>query len=141
MRTDQAKQLGRWAECEAVRILEHAGYQIIQQNFHSRFGEIDILAYKGQELVFVEVKARAKTQRGFAIEAVTAAKQLKIFKTALSFIEKTPEFQHFYYRFDVFCFDFHQQFAKNLQQDFSNYSYDQQWIENAFTLDADLINL
>ena len=68
-------------------------------------------------------------------------KQLKIFKTALSFIEKTPQFQHFYYRFDVFCFDFHQQFAKNIQQDFSNYSYDHQWIENAFTLDADLINL
>ena len=141
MCADQTKQLGQWAETEAVRILVCAGYQIMQQNFHSRFGEIDILAQKGQELIFVEVKARSKTQRGLAIETVTAAKQLKIFKTALSFIEKNPEYDSFYYRFDVFCFDFHQQFAKNLQQDFSNYSYDYQWIENAFTLDADLINL
>ena len=46
-----------------------------------------------------------------------------------------------YYRFDVICFDFKQQIAKNLQQDFSQLAYDQQWIENAFTIDADLINL
>ncbi|OTG66660.1 YraN family protein [Acinetobacter silvestris] len=138
---NQAKPLGQWAELEAVRMLEQEAYRIVQQNFHSRFGEIDILAQKGQELIFVEVKARSITERGQAIEMVTSSKQLKIFKTALYFIEKNPEFHDFYYRFDVFCFDFHQVFAKNIQQDFSKYSYDSQWIENAFTLDADLINL
>ncbi|OTG81709.1 YraN family protein [Acinetobacter sp. ANC 4648] len=138
---NHVKPLGQWAELEAVRMLKQAAYIIIHQNFHSRFGEIDILAIKGQELIFVEVKARSATQRGQAIEVVTSSKQLKIFKTALCFIEKNPEFHDFYYRFDVFCFDFHQVFAKNIQQDFSKYSYDSQWIENAFTLDADLINL
>ena len=52
-----------------------------------------------------------------------------------------PVHKHFYCRFDVICFDFFQQFAKTIQQDFSKFTYDQQWIENAFTFEQEFINL
>ncbi|NHB57827.1 YraN family protein [Acinetobacter sp. 194] len=139
----RSKHLGQWAEAEAVNLIKDAGYTMIQQNYHSRFGEIDVIAVhdEKQELIFVEVKARSATQWGHAYEVVTASKQIKIYKTALKFIEQHPQFHHHYYRFDVICFDFYKEIAKNLHQDISNLAYDQQWIENAFTLNADLINL
>lgn len=136
-----SKLLRQWAEQEAMRILECSGFNIQHQNYHSRFGEVDIIADKDQELIFVEVKARSPTKYGLATEVVTEAKQIKIIKTAMCFLEKNPQFQEFYCRFDIICFDFHQEIAKNVQQDFSKYPYDQQWIENAFTLDAELFNL
>ncbi|NHC04228.1 YraN family protein [Acinetobacter sp. 187] len=136
-----SQQLGQWAEQQARLLLQQAGFEIVAQNYHSRYGEIDLIACKQDEWVFVEVKARQPTQHGAAVEVITAAKQLKMFKTALQFIQQQPEDEALYYRFDVICFDFHQQIAKNLQHDFSQLAYDQQWIENAFTIDADLINL
>ena len=136
-----SQQLGQWGEQQAIFELKQAGFDIIKQNFHSRYGEIDIIAIKQQELLFVEVKARAKTQRGTAVEAVTWTKQQKMIKTVLHFLEKNPQFHEFYLRFDIFCFDFHQVFAKNVQHDFSKYTYDLQWIENAFTMNTEFINL
>lgn len=136
-----SKQLGQWAEQQATLLLQQAGYTIVKQNYHSRYGEIDVIAKKQDEWVFVEVKARQPTQYGYAVEMITASKQLKMFKTALKFIQEQAEDQVLYYRFDVICFDFCQAIAKNLQHDFSQLAYDQHWIENAFTIDADLINL
>lgn len=136
-----AKQLGLWAEMQAQQLLLSAGYQILQQNYHSRYGEIDLIATREQELLFVEVKARTRRAWANAHEVITASKQLKICKTSLVFLEKNPHLHDFYCRFDVICFDFKQEIAKNLQHDFSQLAYDQQWIENAFTLNVDLINL
>ena len=133
--------LGQWAEQKAVKLLMAQNYEIVQINYFSRFGEIDIIAKTAQELVFVEVKARTPTQMGQAFEVVTLSKQRKMVKTALIFLQKYPQFEQFYCRFDVIGFDLHHKIAKNVQQDLSQISYDQSWIENAFTLDADLINL
>lgn len=139
--TSIAHQLGVWGEQQAIEQLKASGFEIIQQNYHSRFGEIDIIALREEEMVFVEVKARAKTERGTAIEVVTLAKQRKMIKTVLYFLEQNPQFHNLYFRFDLICFDFHQRFAKSVQHDFCKYTYDRQWIENAFTLDTELINL
>lgn len=140
-KAQKSRALGDWAEQQAKIILEQAGYHILVQNFHSRYGEIDIIAVQGDELVFVEVKARSKTKMGQAIEVITVQKQLKIFKTALKYIQDYADFDRFYYRFDVICFDFKNEFAKNLQHVPANMTYDLQWIENAFTINADFINL
>ena len=134
-------QLGQWGEQQAVFELRQAGFEIIEQNYHSRYGEIDIIALRQHDMLFVEVKARAQTQRDTAVEAVTWTKQQKMIKTVLHFLELNPQFHAFYLRFDIFCFDFHQVFAKNVQHDFSKYTYDLQWIENAFTMDTEFINL
>lgn len=133
--------LGKWAEHEAVKLLIQHHYEIIALNYFSRFGEIDIIAKFQQDLIFVEVKARTPTQMGQAFEVVSSSKQQKMFKTALQFLQEYPQFSQYYCRFDVIGFDLHHKIAKNVQQDVSKISYDQSWIENAFTLDADLINL
>lgn len=141
MSLTQAKQLGAWAEARAGQLLIDAGYEVLYRNYHSRYGEIDIIAVRDLDVIFVEVKARKPTQHGHAFEVISRSKQLKIIKTALSFIEKNEIYHNFFYRFDVICFDFYKEIAKNQQQDFSKLAYDQQWIENAFTINADLLDL
>lgn len=136
-----AAQLGCWAEKAALNLMQQQGFEGVATNFHSRYGELDLIVQRDQELIFVEVKARAKTQYAHAIESISYSKQKKMVRTAFCFLEKHPEFEACYCRFDVICFDFNQQFSKNLQYDFGEYPYDVQWIENAFTFDQELINL
>lgn len=66
----------------AADYLERQGFQILQRNFHSRFGEIDLIAKEGTYLVFVEVKYRATGSGGHPLEAVDIRKQRRIGKTA-----------------------------------------------------------
>ena len=72
---------GKLAEDFAVKLLSQKGYKIIDRNFRSRFGEIDIVALKEDVLVFVEVKARWSLKFGKPEEAVTPSKLWKIGKT------------------------------------------------------------
>ena len=51
------KQAGVFGEEEAARYLKRAGYILLERNYHTRAGEIDIIARDGQELVFAEVPA------------------------------------------------------------------------------------
>ena len=134
-------KLDQWAEQQALHILQTQGFQLVAANYHCRYGEIDLIVQRAQELVFVEVKARSVTQYAHSFESISLSKQRKIMKSALCFLDAHQEFQNFYSRFDVICFDFLQQFAKTIQQDFSKFTYDQQWIENAFTFDQEFINL
>ena len=133
--------LGQWAEQQALEFLQAQGFVLIVMNYHCRYGEIDLIVQKNQELIFVEVKARSETRYAQSYETISFSKQKKIMKSALCFLNTHPQFQHFYCRFDVICFDFFQQFAKTIQQDFSEFTYDQQWIENAFTFEQEFINL
>ena len=136
-----SQKLGIWAEDQTEKVLISQGYIVLARNFHSRYGEIDLIAQRDLELIFVEVKARAKTTYASALESISSSKQIKIAKTAMSFLQKFPKYAEFYYRFDVFCFDFHKKIAKPLQHEISDIDYDLEWIENAFTINADLINL
>ena len=133
--------LGQWAEQQALKLAELQGYALVQANYHSPYGEIDLIVQRGQELLLIEVKARSRTAYAQAAETVSARKQRKMLKTALHFLNARPAFQQHDCRFDVICFDFSQRFAKSIQQDFSYFTYDQQWIENAFTFDQEFINL
>lgn len=74
----------RGAEYEelAADYLQERGLEILQRNFSSRFGEIDIIAREGRYLVFVEVKYRAPNSGGHPLEAVDVRKQRRIGKTA-----------------------------------------------------------
>lgn len=133
--------LGQWAEKQALSFLQTQGFSLIVANYHCRYGEIDLIVQKDQEIIFVEVKARSSTRYAQSYETISLSKQKKIMKSALCFLENEPRFSAFYCRFDVICFDFFQQFAKKIQHDFSKFPYDQQWIENAFTFDQEFINL
>lgn len=134
-------KLGKWAEQQALLLLQQHGFELIQANYHSRYGEIDLIVKRDMELVFVEVKARASTNYAQAIETISLSKQRKLLKTTLHFLQNYEDFQQCFCRFDVICFDFQQHFAKTIQYDFGDYPYDLQWIENAFTFDPEFINL
>ena len=56
--------LGEWGESEAEKYLNLKGYQIIDKNFYTPYGEIDIICRKGNNLIFVEVKTRRNTTFG-----------------------------------------------------------------------------
>lgn len=133
--------LGQWAEQQAAVILRQQGFDILWRNYHSFYGEIDLIVSRGQELVFVEVKARSKSRYGRAQEVVSLSKQQKIIRTASIFLNQYAAYANFYCRFDVICFNFPVQIAKKVQQDFDQLPYDLEWIENAFTLDREFITL
>lgn len=62
-------------------LVEH-GYRILDRQFLTRVGEIDLVAEQGEEIVFVEVKARHTDEFGYPEEAVTKAKLRKIAQAA-----------------------------------------------------------
>jgi len=130
------QDLGQWAEQTALALLQSHHYECVARNYHSRYGEIDLVVQRQHELVFVEVKARSAGSYAAACEVISPAQQQKIIKTAQLFLQKYPKYYDFDCRFDVICFDFPRKFAKTVQPDFSKLQYDQQWIEHAFTLDG-----
>jgi putative endonuclease len=70
------RRRGADAEALAAAYLQRQGYQIVAQNFRfGRFGEIDLIASKGELLVFVEVKARRSLRFGLPEEHMTARKR------------------------------------------------------------------
>ena len=76
------RKIGTFYEREAVKYLQDQGVRILEMNYQSRQGEIDIIGYDNTCLVFFEVKARNSTRFGFAAEAVGSVKQKKICRTA-----------------------------------------------------------
>ena len=49
------QQLGAWAEQQAAQLMQNHGFQFLTANYHSRYGELDLILVRDQELVFVEV--------------------------------------------------------------------------------------
>lgn len=96
-----AAQTGQVGEEAVARWLRENGYVILDRNYHSRYGEIDIIARDETYLVFVEVKTRDAARKAEPQEAVTASKQRKLIQTALLYLQTKPEFQNFQPRFDV----------------------------------------
>lgn len=73
------RNYGKIGEDYAIWLLEKNGYEILERNFRSKFGEIDIIAKKTSDtLVFVEVKTRWSKRYGLPQEAVTPRKIYKI---------------------------------------------------------------
>lgn len=80
--------LGKEGEELAVRFLKRKGYGVLEKNYRTPFGEIDIIARDGDSLVFIEVKARRDDTFGSPFEAVNSRKREKIRKVALSYMKK-----------------------------------------------------
>jgi putative endonuclease len=80
--------LGKDGEDIAACFLEKKGFRIIEKNYRTVFGEIDIIAQDRGSIVFVEVKTRSAITFGYPFEAVTPKKREKIRKVALCFMKK-----------------------------------------------------
>ncbi len=98
------RQKGSVAEDFAANYIKSQGYDIIDKNFYIRGGEIDIVAKKGDLIIFVEVRSwdRVFWENGTPLETVNPAKIRKIQKTALFYIQKKNiNLQKTMIRFDV----------------------------------------
>lgn len=85
---DFRKLIGSEGESLAARYLKRQGYTIVGQNFSCRYGEIDVIARQGDYIVFVEVKTRKNDAFAQPREFVTPAKQERIRKTALLWLQQ-----------------------------------------------------
>lgn len=81
-----ARGIGAEAENLIAAYLEANSHKILDRNFHSRYGELDIVAEESGIIVFIEVKYRKNNAFGTPAEAVTASKRAKIIKTAQAYI-------------------------------------------------------
>ncbi len=90
------------AETAAARALLARGYRLVERNFRTPFGEVDIIARHEGRLVFVEVKSRKDLRAGHPAEAVTPAKQRRLQRAALHYLKHTGQPDH-PLRFDVVC--------------------------------------
>ena len=79
---------GTWGEALAAEYLQKHGYKLAAHGYQCRFGEIDLIAWDGDILCFVEVKTRTNLQMGLPREYVNAAKQERIRKTALFYLSE-----------------------------------------------------
>lgn len=79
---------GELGERTAAVYLRKQGYRILCKNFYTRYGEIDIVASKGEYIVFVEVKTRKPDSLVTGEEAVTAAKAGRLKAAAALYLEK-----------------------------------------------------
>lgn len=74
------------AEEDGVAWLRDNGYEILDRNVQSRYGEIDVVARQEETLCFVEIKARTSTRLGSPLEAVTTAKQRRLTRCAEAYL-------------------------------------------------------
>lgn len=120
------KEIGDFGEKIATWFLEKKGYKILDQNYYSRFGELDIVAYDyssknptTQQLVFVEVKTRTSDKFGQPQEAVGRAKKGKIIRTIYKFFEAT-KIRHQNWRIDIIAIKLKEKNQKALIKHFKN---------------------
>jgi putative endonuclease len=88
---DPRRRTGESGESLAVKALKKEGYRILEQNYRSKLGEIDVIAQDGGVLAFVEVKARRTEEFGSPKLAVTPRKQRKISMVALQYLKETGQ--------------------------------------------------
>lgn len=84
-------RVGQYGESLAARYLQKRGYTILDQNWRTRFGEIDIIARRDQTIYFFEVKTRGSHRYGHPFAAVTPFKQYKVRRAGAAYIATHPQ--------------------------------------------------
>ena len=124
-----SKKCGMQGEELTAKYLTGLGFKIIAKNFHSRYGELDLVAANENLILFVEVKTRKANSLVLPAEAVFNSKIKKIIKTAVIFLEKNKQFKFLQPRFDV---------SEVIMKACNSISVN--YIENAFDFDAAMLD-
>jgi putative endonuclease len=85
------KVLGKKGETLAEKFLKKQGVKILEKNFRTPFGEADVIAKEGDEILFIEVKTRSGDLFGLPSEGVTKDKKERYYKIAKFYGLKTGE--------------------------------------------------
>ena len=97
------REIGNKYEDKSVETLVREAYKILERNYQNRFGEIDIIAEKNKEIVFIEVKYRKTNKFGYGYEAVDRRKIIKILKLANYYIQ-SKKYHNYKIRFDCMSY-------------------------------------
>lgn len=109
---DDRRVLGNEGETIAAQFLAHQGYDIIHRQWRGGGrGEIDIVAQKDREYVFVEVKTRTGDEFGYPEEAVTHAKRAQLVRLIETYLARY-QIAESKYRCDVIAIEFDQNSPK-----------------------------
>ncbi|MCL2319260.1 MAG: YraN family protein [Treponema sp.] len=92
---------GRAGEAAAAYYLEEKGLRILERNFRSPGGEVDIIALDGETVVFVEVKTWSSYGIDSLEQALNIKKQRKIIETSKYFLSNNRKYRYMAVRFDV----------------------------------------
>jgi putative endonuclease len=87
------QSLGRWGEGIAADYLIERGYEILDRNVRTPYGEIDLVTKYEESVIFVEVKTRASSNFGWPEEAVTEQKKAHLLDAAQAYLQDIPEFE------------------------------------------------
>jgi putative endonuclease len=108
--TPNTQQIGTWGEQLVAQWLCSQGWQILQHQYRTRWGEIDLIALRPEmadvsreaTLIFVEVKTRSRRNwDNEGLLAITSTKQEKLITSAQYFLSQFPELANHPCRFDV----------------------------------------
>lgn len=94
------KQIGFIGEQYAAKYLQQKGYRILDRNFTSRWGELDIVAKHQSKIIFIEVKTRTDTRRGMPYEGITKSKLHHVLRTVNYYI-LSKNLQNYKHQLDV----------------------------------------
>ena len=100
MKKLKAYRLGHMAEAACIIYLTLKGYKVLERRFKTRLGEVDIVAKRGKNLAFVEVKARNTP----VDEVLNAKQRQRITEAASLFLAKRQKFANSDVRFDLIMF-------------------------------------
>lgn len=80
---DPRRARGAAGERAAAELISHLGYEIVERNFRTKYGELDIVAVDGRTLVFCEVRARVGREAiAYALESIGPGKRMQLRKMA-----------------------------------------------------------
>lgn len=111
---------GHEYELLACRYLQRRGFALLEQNYRTPLGEIDLVMQDGEVLVFVEVRYRRASRFGGATESINGRKQARIRASANHYLQARARGEDRPCRFDVIAIS-------------GEDGDDIQWLENAFT--------
>lgn len=94
---------GRAGEAIAAAYLKKHGFEVIEQNWRSKFGEIDIVATKNETLLFIEVKLKYGDKFGSPEEMLTKTKIQQVLNNAEVYLLAHRKFMCFKKRIDGIC--------------------------------------
>ena len=114
---------GRIAESACAEFLKENGYEILKRNFYfKKKGEIDIIATKEKEYIFVEVKARMSFDDLNIQKIIPLSKQKKILAVSQYFLESQAENPEFEARFDIMLYSYTRKEIQHISNAFSPFS-------------------
>ncbi|PAW79581.1 MAG: YraN family protein [Verrucomicrobia bacterium Tous-C9LFEB] len=97
---DSHNELGHYGERVALASLRRCGYKLVDRNYRTKAGEIDLICRDGKTLCFVEVKTRHNGQNMHPADAVHLSKQRRTVRAAQHYLQ-TQGHRHIVARFDV----------------------------------------